>query len=60
MVEACSAYRIEERLYRVLVRKPEGKRPLGRCRRRQKDNTVRSESGGALIKCAGSQQKEPK
>jgi len=26
-------------VYRVLVRKPEGKRPLGRHRRRWKDNT---------------------
>ena len=31
----------EERgAYRVLVRKPEGKRPLGRSRRRSVDNTV--------------------
>ena len=28
----------EERLYRVLVGKPEGKRPLGRPRSRWKDN----------------------
>jgi hypothetical protein len=35
---ACSAYEGEERLYRVLVGKPEGKRPLGRPRRRREDN----------------------
>jgi len=35
---ACSAYGGEERLYRVLVGKPEGKRPLGRPRRRWEDN----------------------
>jgi len=34
-----SAYGEEERLYRDLVRKPEGKRPPGRPRRRWKDNT---------------------
>jgi hypothetical protein len=28
----------EERLYRVLVGKPEGKRPLGRPNRRREDN----------------------
>jgi hypothetical protein len=32
----CSAY--DGGVYRVLVRKPEGKRPLGRPRRRWKDN----------------------
>jgi hypothetical protein len=31
---ACSAYGGEERLYRVLVGKNEGKRPLGRSRGR--------------------------
>jgi len=37
---ACSAYGGEERrgVYRVLVGKPEGKRPLGRPRRRWEDN----------------------
>jgi len=35
---ACSAYGGEERLYRMLVGKPEGKRPLGRPRRRWEDN----------------------
>ena len=36
----CSAYGGEERrgVYRVLVGKPEGKRPLGRPRRRWGDN----------------------
>jgi hypothetical protein len=35
---ACSAYGGDERLYMVLVRKPEGKRLLGRPRRRREDN----------------------
>jgi len=34
----CSAYGVEERHIRVLVAKPEGKRPLGRPRRRWEDN----------------------
>jgi hypothetical protein len=34
----CSAYGGEERVYRVLVGKPEGKRQLGRSRRRWEDN----------------------
>jgi hypothetical protein len=35
---ACSMYGKEERLNRVLVRKPEGKRQPGRPRRRWEDN----------------------
>jgi hypothetical protein len=35
---ACSAYVREKRLYRVLVGKPKGKRPLGRPRLRWEDN----------------------
>ena len=35
---ACSAYGGEERCIRVLVGKPEGKRSLGRPRRRWEDN----------------------
>jgi hypothetical protein len=35
---ACSAYREGRGVYRVLVGKPEGRRPLGRPRRRWKDN----------------------
>jgi hypothetical protein len=35
---ACSAYWEEEGAYRVLVGKPEGRRPLGRPRRRWEDN----------------------
>jgi len=35
---ACGAYRGGERCARVLVGKPEGKRPLGRPRRRWEDN----------------------
>ena len=34
----CSTYGGEESLYRVLVGKPEGKRPLGRPRVRWEDN----------------------
>ena len=35
---ACGAYWCGEGVYRVLVGKPEGKRPLGRPRRRWVDN----------------------
>ena len=35
---ACGAYGKERGVYRVLVGKPEGKRPLGRPRRRWVDN----------------------
>jgi hypothetical protein len=35
---ACSAYGWKRGVYRVLVRKPEGKKPLGRSRRRWEDN----------------------
>jgi hypothetical protein len=35
---ACSIYGREERVCRVLVGKPEGKRPLGRLRCRWEDN----------------------
>jgi len=35
---ACSAYEERRGVYRVLVGKPEGKRPLGRPRRRWEDN----------------------
>jgi hypothetical protein len=35
---ACSAYGYEKRRYRVLVENPEGKRPLGRSRRRREYN----------------------
>jgi hypothetical protein len=35
---ACSTYGGRERCYSVLVGKPEGKRPLGRPRRRWEDN----------------------
>jgi hypothetical protein len=35
---ACSAVGEERGVYRVLVRKPEGKRPLGSPRRRWEDN----------------------
>jgi len=35
---ACSAYGEKRGMYRVLVGKPEGKRSLGRLRRRWEDN----------------------
>ena len=35
---ACSTYGKRRCVYRVLVGKPEGKRPLGRSRRRWEDN----------------------
>ena len=35
---ACGSYGGGEGVYRVLVGKPEGKRPLGRSRRRWEDN----------------------
>ena len=38
---ACGAYGAGERVYRILVGKPEGKRPLGRPRRRWEDNIKR-------------------
>jgi len=38
MGEACSAYGERRGVYRVLVGKPEGKRPLGRPRHRWEDN----------------------
>jgi hypothetical protein len=38
MGRACSAYGEGRGVYRVLVGKPEGKRPHGRPRRRLKDN----------------------
>ena len=38
MGRACSAYGEDRGLQRVLVGKPEGKRPLGRPRRRWEDN----------------------
>jgi hypothetical protein len=38
MGRACGAYGEDRRVHRVLVGKPEGKRPLGRPRRRWEDN----------------------
>jgi hypothetical protein len=35
---SCSAYWGEEKLYRILVEKPVGKRPLRRLRHRLEDN----------------------
>ena len=38
MRRICSTYEGEEGCYRVLVGKPEGRRPLGRPKRRRNDN----------------------
>jgi hypothetical protein len=38
MVRACGTDKEERRMYRVLVGKPEGKRPMGRSRRKWDDN----------------------
>jgi len=38
MDPACSVYGVRRGVYRVLVGKPEGKRPLRRLRRRWEDN----------------------
>jgi len=38
MSKACSTYGEKRGVYRVLVGKPEGKRPLERLRRRWEDN----------------------
>ena len=40
MGRACSTYGGEESIYRVMVGEPDGKRPLGRPRRRWKDNII--------------------
>jgi hypothetical protein len=40
MVGECGAYGEERGVHRVLVGKPEGKRPLGRARRRWEDNMM--------------------
>jgi hypothetical protein len=37
---ACSTHRVKRKAYRILVGKPEGKRPLGRPRRRLDDNNT--------------------
>jgi hypothetical protein len=38
MGRACSTDEAKRNIYKILVRKPEGKRPLGRLRRRWVDN----------------------
>jgi len=46
---ACGTYGVGRGVHRVLVGQPEGKRPLGRLRRRWKDNIkldVREVGGG--------------
>jgi hypothetical protein len=41
---ACSTHRIDENTYNILVRKPEGKRLLGRFRHKW-DNNIRMDVG---------------
>ena len=50
---------MEERrgVYRVLVGKPEGKRPLGRCRHRWEDN-IKMDLGRNGLKSSGSGQEK--
>jgi hypothetical protein len=38
MGRVCRPYEVKRNAYRILVGKPEEKRPLGRCRRRWEDN----------------------
>jgi hypothetical protein len=45
MSGACRVYGEGRRLYRVMVGKPEGKRPLGRPKRRWEDNMYLQEVG---------------
>ena len=45
---ACSKYGGEDRCSRVLVGKPEVKRPLGRPRRRRKENIKMDTFGSAM------------
>jgi hypothetical protein len=51
---ACSAYGEQERLFGVLVEKPDGKRPLGRPRRRWEDNIKMDISGNRMGVWTGS------
>jgi len=52
---ACGVYGGEEGAYRILVGKPEGKRPLGRPRRRWVDNIRMDfqEVGFGYVDCIG-------
>jgi hypothetical protein len=45
---ACSANGEERGVYRVLVGKPEGKRPMGRPRRRWEDNIKTGSLGSGM------------
>ena len=47
---ACSTYGERRGVYRVLVGKPEGKRPLGKPRRRWEDNI---KMGLQEVRCGG-------
>jgi hypothetical protein len=40
MGRACSTHREKRNAYRISIEKPEGKRPLGRHRRRLEDNIL--------------------
>jgi hypothetical protein len=45
---ACDTYGERRGVYRILEGKPEGKRPLGRPRRRREDNIKMDLSGGGM------------
>jgi len=61
MGEACNIYGERRGVYRVLVRKSEGKRPLGRPRRRCEDNIKMDLHGagcGVIDWCAVAQDRD--
>jgi hypothetical protein len=46
MGRTCGTYGERRAAYRILVRKPEGRRPLGRSRRRWEDNIKKPSRSG--------------
>jgi hypothetical protein len=59
---ACGAYGAEKKCMKVSVGKPEGKRPLRRCKHRWEDNVQmdpkRNRMGGYLLDSSGARYKE--